>query len=170
MNITFIFWYNHLFTCCRLCCIAKSLCNKLVTHLRLMLEIYFDKNMSRCLRSKTRWQKLQVQQIRQVDKELRGNISNCTETKIESFEQQEFLSLFGLIPSIEQSDTKKRKLLSSQRTTVDNSMKKDALKKVKKTMEKRSPQHTNNIGYRNLLQSRAILGKRYYKFIKINCV
>lgn len=53
--------------------------------------------MSRSLRSSSRWQKLKLQHIQQVNKLLRVNISNRTETHIDNFKQTEFLILFGLI-------------------------------------------------------------------------
>lgn len=56
------------------------------------------KTMARSLRSNSRWQKLHVQQIQQVNRRLRVRLNNHTETKIDYFEQKEFLSLFGLHP------------------------------------------------------------------------
>lgn len=93
--------------------------------------------MSRSLRSNSRWQKLQVQQIKQADNSLRLNINNCTKTSVEGFEQQEFLSLFELIPAKPQNDKHKvsqsvnmLKRISAQRT-VEN------IVKMKKPIRKR---------------------------------
>lgn len=93
--------------------------------------------MSRILRSNSRWKKLQVQRIQQVDRALRVNISNCTETKIDSFEQQEFLSLFGLIPIKQRNGTiKRRKLLSEQLPPIIEATKQGVI--VASTMMERS--------------------------------
>lgn len=75
--------------------------------------------MPRSLRSNSRWKKLQVQQIKQVDQELRTNITNCTETKIECFEQREFLSLFKLIP-IKQHHVTNRQIVGQERRSMRN--------------------------------------------------
>lgn len=76
--------------------------------------------MSRSLRSFSRWQKLQAEQIKQVDNEIRVNINNCTATKIDSFEQREFLSLFGLIPNKQQNGKNKIRKTMSVRRPIQN--------------------------------------------------
>lgn len=75
--------------------------------------------MSRSLRSNTRWKKLQVQQIKQVDNKLRININKCTATSIDSLEQEEFLSLYGLIPN-KQQNGKTKVLQRSVERPIEN--------------------------------------------------
>ncbi|XP_031627008.1 uncharacterized protein LOC116343209 [Contarinia nasturtii] len=114
--------------------------------------------MSRCLRSTTRFQKLQAQQIKQFDKALQFNISKRSETKIDAFDQQEFLSLFGLMPCIYQNGTKKRKISAISPSTVDAIIK-DDFTKINRTIEKR-PRYINNIPRKNRFQHKSILERR----------
>lgn len=93
--------------------------------------------MSRSLRSYSRLQKLQVQQFKQVDNEIRVNINNCTATKIESFEQREFLSLFGLIPNKQQNGKNKIRKSISVRRPIKN------IVNVRRVLRKR-PIRTND--------------------------
>lgn len=96
--------------------------------------------MSRSLRSNSRQKKLQVQEIKQVDKALRSNISNCTETKIDCFEQREFLSLFELTPVQKQHVINGENFGSERRitrslkglNTIDDSNNNNQIKKQRK--------------------------------------
>lgn len=93
--------------------------------------------MSRSLRSNSRWQKLQVQQIKQADNDLRLNIKKCTKTSVEGFEQQEFLSLFELIPAKPQNGRHKVPLSVTMRKSISAQRAVENIVKLKKPMRKR---------------------------------
>ncbi|XP_055296682.1 uncharacterized protein LOC129565627 [Sitodiplosis mosellana] len=80
--------------------------------------------MSRSLRSNSRWQKLQVQQIKQADNELRTNINNCIKTSVDCFDQREFLSLFALIPAKQQNGKVHRPVSIRKSLSVQRPVKK----------------------------------------------